>query len=174
MTDESNNLPFHSRVPSSRQSLEPLRQTLQTQPFFGGETPLYPDYIVFGGFQWARAISPFAIARKRRPYREMARTDARRIRRPGTKLSSLLKTTEHRSLLSIYVETIVDAAMHLSSIARERLDFRDDSGGRLKGLALPRRLKRAWRRPLGAGLRPAFKLLMSAVIQITRICDRQN
>ena len=42
-------------------SLEPLRQTLQAQPFFGGEAPLYPDYIVFGGFQWARAISSFAL-----------------------------------------------------------------------------------------------------------------
>lgn len=50
-----------TRVPSFRQSLEPLRQTLQAQPFFGGETPLYPDYIVFGGFQWARAISPFGL-----------------------------------------------------------------------------------------------------------------
>jgi glutathione S-transferase len=49
------------RVSGFRQSLEPLRQTLQAQPFFGGETPLYPDYTVFGGFQWARAISPFAL-----------------------------------------------------------------------------------------------------------------
>jgi glutathione S-transferase len=44
-----------------RQSLEPLRQTLVTQPFLGGEAPLYPDYIVFGGFQWARSISPFVL-----------------------------------------------------------------------------------------------------------------
>jgi glutathione S-transferase len=50
-----------TRVSGFRQSLEPLRHTLQAQPFFGGETPLYPDYIVFGGFQWARAISPFAL-----------------------------------------------------------------------------------------------------------------
>ena len=50
-----------TRVSGFRQSLEPLRHTLQAQPFFGGETPLYPDYIVFGGFKWARAISAFAL-----------------------------------------------------------------------------------------------------------------
>jgi glutathione S-transferase len=50
-----------NRIAGFRQTLEPLRQTLQTQPFFGGEKPIYPDYIVFGGFQWARAISPFAL-----------------------------------------------------------------------------------------------------------------
>ncbi|TDH38904.1 glutathione S-transferase family protein [Pseudohoeflea suaedae] len=37
--------------------LEPLRQTLSFQPFLGGETPLFSDYIVFGGLQWARVAS---------------------------------------------------------------------------------------------------------------------
>jgi glutathione S-transferase len=37
--------------------LEPLRQTLAFQPFLGGETPLFSDYIVFGGLQWARIVS---------------------------------------------------------------------------------------------------------------------
>lgn len=37
--------------------LEPLRQTLSFQPFLGGETPLFSDYIVFGGLQWARVVS---------------------------------------------------------------------------------------------------------------------
>jgi len=44
-----------------RKSLEPLRQTLKTQPFIGGEQPNYADYIVFGGFQWARVVSPFRL-----------------------------------------------------------------------------------------------------------------
>ena len=35
--------------------------TLKSQPFLGGAAPLYPDYIVFGGFQWARTISGFAL-----------------------------------------------------------------------------------------------------------------
>ena len=43
------------------QSLTPLRLTLQAQPFLGGETPLYADYIVFGAFQWVRAISDFRV-----------------------------------------------------------------------------------------------------------------
>ncbi len=37
--------------------LEPLRQTLSFQPFLGGDTPLFSDYIVFGGLQWARVAS---------------------------------------------------------------------------------------------------------------------
>ena len=49
------------RLSAFRQTLEPLRQTLHTQQFFGGETPMYHDYIIFGGFQWARAVSPFSI-----------------------------------------------------------------------------------------------------------------
>ncbi|MGJ4953647.1 glutathione S-transferase family protein [Bradyrhizobium sp. HKCCYLS20291] len=44
-----------------RKSLEPLRQTLKTQPFIGGDAPDYADYIVFGGFQWARVVSPFRL-----------------------------------------------------------------------------------------------------------------
>jgi glutathione S-transferase len=49
------------RVEGVRQSLAPLRLTLQTQPFLGGEAPLYADYIVFGAFQWVRCISDFAV-----------------------------------------------------------------------------------------------------------------
>ncbi len=34
--------------------LEPLRHMLRYQPFLGGETPLFADYIVLGLFQWLR------------------------------------------------------------------------------------------------------------------------
>ncbi|OLP55902.1 beta-aryl ether-cleaving protein [Rhizobium rhizosphaerae] len=34
--------------------LEPLRRTLGYQPFIGGQTPLFADYIVFGALQWLR------------------------------------------------------------------------------------------------------------------------
>ena len=50
-----------TRLESFRQSLEPLRQTLAAQPFLGGELLLYPDYIVFGSFQWPRSVSPFVL-----------------------------------------------------------------------------------------------------------------
>ena len=50
-----------ARVGAFRQTLEPLRMTLKSQAFLGGAAPLYPDYIVFGGFQWARTISDFAL-----------------------------------------------------------------------------------------------------------------
>jgi glutathione S-transferase len=42
-----------------RASLEPLRNMLTYQPFIGGGSPLYPDYIVFGAFQWVRVMSPY-------------------------------------------------------------------------------------------------------------------
>ncbi len=44
-----------------QKTLVPLRETLQTQAYLGGDRPLYADYIVFGAFQWARAISPFPL-----------------------------------------------------------------------------------------------------------------
>jgi glutathione S-transferase len=50
-----------TRVVGFRKSLEPLRRTVQAQPFLGGDQPLYADYLVFGGFQWARSISRFAV-----------------------------------------------------------------------------------------------------------------
>ena len=40
--------------------LEPLRATLKKQPFIGGETPLFSDYIVFGPLQWARRLAEAA------------------------------------------------------------------------------------------------------------------
>ena len=49
------------RVTGFRKSLDPMRLTLKTQPFLGGTAPNYADYIVFGGFQWARATSPFRL-----------------------------------------------------------------------------------------------------------------
>jgi glutathione S-transferase len=44
-----------------RRSLEPLRQTLKAQLYLGGVAPNYADYIVFGGFQWARVVSAFKL-----------------------------------------------------------------------------------------------------------------
>jgi glutathione S-transferase len=44
-----------------RQSLTPLRLTLGAQPYLGGGGPLYADYIVFGAFQWVRAISDYKL-----------------------------------------------------------------------------------------------------------------
>jgi len=48
-------------VVAFRRTLEPMRQTLKTQNFLGGNAPNYADYAAFGGFQWARAVSPFRL-----------------------------------------------------------------------------------------------------------------
>ena len=54
-------------VEGFRKSPDPLRLTLKTQPYLGGEQPNYADYIVFGGFQWARVVSPFKLLREDDP-----------------------------------------------------------------------------------------------------------
>jgi triphosphoribosyl-dephospho-CoA synthase len=37
--------------PALQVSLAPMRRTLKAQPFFGGDRPLYADYVMFGPFQ---------------------------------------------------------------------------------------------------------------------------
>lgn len=48
-------------VETFRATLTPLRLLLRDQPFVCGDAPAYADYIVFGGFQWARAVSDFPV-----------------------------------------------------------------------------------------------------------------
>ena len=48
-------------VATFRQSLAPVRAALGTQSFLGGERPSYADYIVMGGFMWARNVSDFEL-----------------------------------------------------------------------------------------------------------------
>src|SRR5437764_7553627 len=50
-----------ARLPAFRASLDPLRRTVERQEFVAGKSPAYADYIVFGAFQWARAISDFEV-----------------------------------------------------------------------------------------------------------------
>lgn len=50
-----------ARLPAFRDSLAPLRRTIERQKFIAGEAPGYADYVVFGAFQWARAISDFEL-----------------------------------------------------------------------------------------------------------------
>jgi len=47
-----------ARLPAFRDTLRPLRAVFATQPFLGGAAPDYADFIVFGAFAWARAVSP--------------------------------------------------------------------------------------------------------------------
>ncbi len=50
-----------ARLPAFRASLDPLRRTVERQNFVAGDAPAYADYVVFGAFQWARAISDFEL-----------------------------------------------------------------------------------------------------------------
>jgi len=50
-----------ARLPAFRTSLDPLRRTVKRQDFISGKAPAYPDYIAFGAFQWASAISDFEL-----------------------------------------------------------------------------------------------------------------
>jgi glutathione S-transferase len=50
-----------ARLPVFRASLDPPRRTVERQDFISGKAPAHADYIVFGAFQWARAISDFEL-----------------------------------------------------------------------------------------------------------------
>jgi glutathione S-transferase len=56
-----------NKVDAFRKSLDPLRLTLRSQPFLGGDQPNYADYIAFGPFQWARMVSPFKLLKEDDP-----------------------------------------------------------------------------------------------------------
>lgn len=49
------------QIVSFRQSLVPLRTTLQRQPFLAGQAPAWADYVTFSAFQWARCISSLTL-----------------------------------------------------------------------------------------------------------------
>ena len=55
------------RLPQFRESLNLIRKTLSAQHFLAGNQPLYADYAIFGGFQWARCVSPFVLLEKDDP-----------------------------------------------------------------------------------------------------------
>ena len=44
-----------------RGALEPLRPVLVQNAFLAGHGPGFADYILFGAFQWARAVSPIRL-----------------------------------------------------------------------------------------------------------------
>ena len=50
--------------------LEPIRRMLSFQPFIGGDSPLFADYIVFGALQWARITSGADLFGEVDPVRE--------------------------------------------------------------------------------------------------------
>ena len=58
-----------ARLPAFRASLDPLRRTVERQDFVSGSAPSYADYVVFGAFQWARAISDFEVLAAEDPVR---------------------------------------------------------------------------------------------------------
>jgi glutathione S-transferase len=49
------------RVEGFRKLLEPLRRRVSEQAFLGGTSPTYADYVAFGPFMWARAVTPFRL-----------------------------------------------------------------------------------------------------------------
>ena len=48
-------------IEALQHALSPLRLTLKRQPFLGGTASHFSDYIVFGAFQWARAMSSIQL-----------------------------------------------------------------------------------------------------------------
>lgn len=48
-------------VAAVRAALDPARAALAGQPFLCGAAPGYADYVLFGAFMWARAVSPVQL-----------------------------------------------------------------------------------------------------------------
>jgi glutathione S-transferase len=48
-------------VVAFRRALDPLRALVGEQPFVGGQTPSYADYLPFSILQWAHNVSSFAL-----------------------------------------------------------------------------------------------------------------
>jgi glutathione S-transferase len=51
-------------VAAFRATLEPARRVLAGQKYLSGETPAYPDYILFGSLMWPRTVSPLELLDK--------------------------------------------------------------------------------------------------------------
>jgi glutathione S-transferase len=51
----------HAALPALRGAFDPVRPLLVTQPFVSGQRPAFADHILFGPFQWARAVSPLRL-----------------------------------------------------------------------------------------------------------------
>jgi glutathione S-transferase len=49
------------RLAGFRAALDSVRSVVAEQPFICGAKPAYADYIVIGGFMWARSTSPFKL-----------------------------------------------------------------------------------------------------------------
>ncbi|MDF5731900.1 MAG: glutathione S-transferase family protein [Rhizonema sp. PD38] len=61
MTLEEFATPSEEAIATFTKALAPLRATLERQPYIGGTQAYFADYIVFGAFQWARAVSPIQL-----------------------------------------------------------------------------------------------------------------
>ncbi|MXN64487.1 glutathione S-transferase family protein [Stappia sp. GBMRC 2046] len=46
-----------NRLGDLAKALKPLELMLASQPFVGGESPLYGDYVIFAALQWGRVVS---------------------------------------------------------------------------------------------------------------------
>lgn len=51
-------------------TLTPVRLTLKSQPWLGGSSPLFADYIVFGALQWVRVTSSAKLLKADDPVRD--------------------------------------------------------------------------------------------------------
>lgn len=54
-------------IAALRAALAPLRPVLAEQPFISGRAPGFADYVLFGTFQWTRAVSPVKLIEPENP-----------------------------------------------------------------------------------------------------------
>jgi glutathione S-transferase len=54
-------------IPNLKNALTPARHALQSQPFLSGPAAAFADYLLFGAFMWARAVSPIRLLERGDP-----------------------------------------------------------------------------------------------------------
>ena len=61
MTLEAFGADRNAALSTLRGSLDAVRAALVLRPYVSGTSPAFADYILFGAFQWARAVSPIRL-----------------------------------------------------------------------------------------------------------------
>jgi len=64
MTLEEYSASYGASATDLHNALIPLESMLAAQPYIGGETPLFADYVVFGAIQWCRVFKGQSLMKK--------------------------------------------------------------------------------------------------------------
>lgn len=68
-----------SAIKNFRDALEPVRTTLENQPYLSGSHPSFTDYLLFGVFKWGEVVSDIPLLEETDPLYEWRRRISERF-----------------------------------------------------------------------------------------------